>query len=241
MAPGFKETLMAAAAAVGVHLTAEQAEVFRRYKEILAAANRALNLTAIPEDRYIQDHFIDSLSLLQAEKIKDGQTVADVGAGAGFPGVPIKIALAGVKLHLIEANAKKAAFLRRLTAELGLKGVVVEQIRAEEAGRRPELREQMQAVVARAVASLPVLLEYALPLCKPGGWFLSLKGPRVDEELASARLAAIQLGGRVESVYVPYGRPEQTKRVVVLVAKVGPTAEKYPRRAGVPAKRPLGG
>lgn len=208
---------------------------------MLAEANKRLNLTAVPEERFLTEHFIDSLTLCQTGKIGAGQGLADIGTGAGFPGLPIKIAMPGIELHLIEANAKKAEFLKHVISELALRGAYVHKMRAEEAGRRPDLRAAMDVTAARAVAGLPVLLEYALPLLRVGGWFLAMKGPRLDQEMAAAREAAAELGGRIDPVYKPFGLPEDVERVIALAQKTGPTADKYPRRAGLPAKRPLGG
>jgi len=230
-----------AAASLGIDLSRHQLEAFKKYRSVLAAANKSANLTAIPEDRYIDEHFIDSLTLCAAGKVGNGLRVADVGTGAGFPGVPIKIVFPRLELHLIEASRKKAGFLERLAGELGLEGVTVHRLRAEEAGRQPQLREKMDVVVARAVAGLPVLLEYALPLCRVGGWFLAMKGPKLSEEIEASERAALELGGRIDSTLAPFGPAEELKRVIVLVQKVKETGGRYPRRVGAPAKRPLGG
>jgi 16S rRNA (guanine527-N7)-methyltransferase len=227
--------------ALGLRLSVEQLRAFDLYRRALSRAAEKTNLTAVPAERYIDEHFVDSLTLFQTGKIRPGQAMADVGSGAGFPGLPVKIAAPDVTMHLIEANAKKTDFLKTLVAALPVSGVYVHQLRAETAARRPELRERMDVVTARAVAPLPVLLEYALPLLRLGGWFLAMKGPRVDRELPSAVLAADRLGGRIDTTLSPIGQPGGIEHVIVLVRKVAPTADSYPRRVGVPAKRPLGG
>ncbi|MDP1808557.1 MAG: 16S rRNA (guanine(527)-N(7))-methyltransferase RsmG [Actinomycetota bacterium] len=237
----FLDRMNQAAAAIGLALDPHQLEAFNKYQKKLAAANKTANLTALPEDKYIEGHFIDSLTLCLTGKLKEGQKVADIGTGAGFPGVPVKIVRPRIELHLIEANKKKADFLERLAVELGLKGVFVHRLRAEEAGRQPQLRGQMDVVMARAVASLPVLLEYALPLCRVGGWFLAMKGPKLSEETEASVRAALKLGGRIDSTIAPFEPTGEAKKVIVLVQKVEETGGRYPRRAGVPVKRPLGG
>jgi 16S rRNA (guanine527-N7)-methyltransferase len=237
----FLSDLEKKAAALGVRLSAEQLLAFERYRRILGGAAEKQNLTAVSPDRYLDEHFVDSLTLLQAGKIKPGQAVADLGSGAGFPGLPLKIAVPNMTMHLIEANAKKASFLKTLSAALSINGVHVHQLRAENAGRLPELRECMDVVTARAVAPLAVLLEYALPLLKLRGWFLAMKGPRVDRELPAAASAADRLGGRIDATLFPAGQPEGIEHVIVLVEKTAATSENYPRRVGIPAKRPLGG
>ena len=224
-----------------IELTSAQEDRLLLYAKILAQENEKSNLTAIPVQKFVTEHFIDSFTVLKTDKIRRNMKIADVGAGAGFPGVPIKILETGISLYLIEPNNKKASFLRKLVEKLGIEGVEIIRARAEAAGREPDLREKMDVVVARAVAGLPVLLEYALPLCKVGGWFLAMKGPSVEEELGSARLAAAELGSKIDSVLKPYGRGHSKQRTIVQVQKDLPTSERYPRRTGIPVKRPLGG
>lgn len=240
MATEFLNGMKRAATSIGIALDDRQIKAFERYQEILATENKTTNLTALPIDKYVDEHFADSLTLCLTGKFAAGQKVADIGAGAGFPGVPLKIAFPDIELHLIEANRKKASFLQKLVAELELKQVFIHCIRAEEAARQAQLRENMDVVVARAVASLPVLLEYALPLCRVGGWFLAMKGPKLDEEIEPAKMAALELGGKVSSVITPFENAKGPGRVIVLVEKNRATGARYPRRPGVPAKRPLG-
>jgi 16S rRNA (guanine527-N7)-methyltransferase len=237
----FLEELKRRADDVGVDLSPGQLRAFSAYGDALAAAAQRFNLTAVPVERYLEDHFIDSLTLMQSGKILPGCKCADIGAGAGLPGIPVKIAAPEIDLVLIESNTKKADFLQKVIAELGLGGARVYLGRAEEAGRAENMRETMDVVFARAVASLPVLLEYALPLLKTGGCFLAMKGPRSDQEMAAARGAAGSLGGLVEDVRSPGGLEPGRQRVVVLVKKVESTPLGFPRKTGIPAKRPLGG
>ncbi len=224
-----------------IGLTRAQEDRLLLYGKILAEENEKSNLTAIPVQKYVTEHYVDSFTVVKTGKIRENMKVADVGTGAGFPGLPLKILKPGISLFLIEANNKKANFLNKVIAELGIEGAEIIRARAEEAGRELDLREKMDVVVARAVASLPVLLEYALPLCKVGGWFLAMKGPGVEKELEPARLAAAELGSRIDSVLKPYGQNGEKQRTIVQVQKDLPIKEKYPRRTGIPTKRPLGG
>lgn len=241
MASDFLGSAALAARLIGVKLDQDQLQTYWRYQKLLIEANKKINLTAISEEDVLEAHFIDSLTLFQTGKIGRDAKIADIGAGGGFPGLPLKIAKPHTVLHLIEANAKKAGFLRSACDELGVGGVRIHQMRAEMAGREPELREKMDVVISRAVANLPVLLEYALPLCRPGGWFLAMKGPGARAEVESAATAADELAGRIDSIFEPFGRPEGVGRVIVMVEKTGRVSDRYPRRAGIPTKRPLGG
>jgi 16S rRNA (guanine527-N7)-methyltransferase len=168
----------------------------------------------------------------------DARRVVDVGSGGGLPGLPLKIARPDLELALVESNRRKAAFLVRACAELGLEGVTVVARRAEEAGRDPRLRESFDAAVVRALAATPVLAELCLPLVRVGGRLLAMKvGAEVEAE--SARAALERLGGRLEEVAQAPSAARERGQVLV-VAKVAPTPEEYPRRPGVPARRPLG-
>lgn len=237
----FLETLKSRAAAIGVELRPAQLRAFSLYSDELAAANERFNLTAIPAHRFLEEHFIDSLTLIQTGKLLPHQSCCDVGAGAGLPGLPIKIALPTIELLMIESNTKKADWLREVSSALGLDRVAVYGGRAEDAGREMDLRGSMDTALARAVAPLPVLIEYALPLLRVGGWFLAMKGPKVDREMGAAKDAATALGARIEDIVSPRGIQADRRRVIVLVRKNEPTDPKFPRKAGIPKKRPLGG
>jgi 16S rRNA (guanine527-N7)-methyltransferase len=163
----------------------------------------------------------------------------DVGSGAGLPGLPLKILLPHIQLTLIESAAKKAAFLRHVVAALGLAGVEVLVLRAEDAGRIPALREACDLAVARAVAALPVLAEYALPFLRPGGLLVALRGRAAGEDAAAAQGAIATLGGALRQIRQVDLPGMDSPRHLVVVEKVRPTPERFPRRAGIPAKRPL--
>ena len=236
-----KKLLSEGAKACGLDLTAPQITQFMNYKALIQDWNTRVNLTAITGDEEIvKKHFLDSLSLL-TYGIPDMSSakVIDVGTGAGFPGIPLKIAAPGMKLTLLDSLKKRCAFLALCAEELGLQDVEVCDMRAEDAGKDPEYRENFDFCVSRAVASLDVLSEYCLPLVKPGGFFISMKGPAVFEEAEKSRKAIEILGGRLEEIReaeVPF---VEEKRYIAVVRKVSPTPEKYPRKAGKAAKSPI--
>ena len=228
------------ARAMGVSLSDAQLDRFEVYCRELLAWNRKFNLTAIT-DRYgvMTRHFLDSLSCLLAVPRLAGRVI-DVGTGAGFPGLPLKIARPHIQLTLVEATGKKVAFLRHLVGELGLENVTILHNRIETVGRDPDHREQYRLAVARAVAELRVLAEYMLPLLRPGGMMLAQKGTDPAAEVAAAARALQVLGGehrQTMPVAIP-GLP--AARHLVLIQKNRPTPATYPRRAGVPTRKPLG-
>ncbi len=226
----------------GLDLTSDMVAAFQTYYEELIAWNERANLTAITDYQEVQiKHFLDSLSclLVLAGSPIDRWRHLDIGAGAGFPGLPLKIARPQMELALLEAKKKRVQFLEHLVEKLRLPGVAVIRGRAEELGQKQGHREGYDLVLARAVATLPVLLEYALPLCRIGGIFLAQKGPDIGEELETSQVALKVLGGQmreVKGLELPHA---MGRRNLVVVEKMAPTPEKYPRRPGVPAKRPL--
>lgn len=231
------------AAALGIFLDGGRLEQFGRYYQELVAWNERVNLTTILDWPAVQaQHFLDSLTcalVLPAAARAGPYAVVDVGAGAGFPGLPLKILLPRIRLTLIESTAKKAAFLSHVVAALSLDGVTVLAQRAEEAGRHPDHRERYDLAVARAVAQMSVLAEYALPLVRPGGLLVAQKGREVEEEVAAAAKAFAALGGELREI-----RPVQlpglkSPRHLVVVEKVRHTPKEFPRRTGIPLKRPL--
>ena len=237
-----RETLLCAAAAeMGAALTEDMARRMTAFHDLLTAANRRMNLTRVPEDfgDSLDRNYLDSLAPLASGWPEGVRTLIDVGSGAGFPGVPLSIALPGVRVTLLEAQQKRADFLRSVVDALGLNAEVI-CARAEDAGRRDGLREGFDIACARAVAPLNVLAEYLLPFARVGGKMLALKGPTLQEELDAAAPALKELGGgeiRVTTAALPR-RGDWTHRLV-WVDKAAPTPERYPRRAGVPEKRPL--
>ncbi|MBE0448964.1 MAG: 16S rRNA (guanine(527)-N(7))-methyltransferase RsmG [Actinobacteria bacterium] len=214
--------------------------LFFDFLKELRAWNERFNLTAITDERDIViKHFLDSLALLSRFNIPRSCTVIDIGAGAGFPGIPLKIVRPDIRLTLLESSKKKVGFLRHIITMLGLANAGAISERAEDFGQRKENREYFCLAVSRAVADFVVLLEYALPMVKVGGRFICYKSRGVYEEVSRAGNALNLLGGRIEEVtkvVVPFLNAD---RYFVSVAKVASSPRDYPRRAGIPAKKPL--
>ncbi len=228
---------------LGLELSEEHLRAFEIYYRELVAWNEKCNLTAITDYEQVQvKHFLDSLTCLLAVGCPRSEVqgrAIDIGAGAGFPGLPLKIVCPGLQLTLLEATGKKVRFLEHIVNRLELEGVEVIQGRAEEVGRDPAHRERYDLALARAVASLSVLVEYALPFCRVGGLFVAQKGPEVEPEVEAAEAAITILGGKLHRIMHLELPPLAEPRSLVVIEKVAPTPEKYPRRPGIPSKRPL--
>lgn len=252
------ELLREGARALGLCLTAEHLRAFQVYYQELCAWNRKFNLTTVTGYEEVQlKHFLDSLTCLLAFPTQ-GATPArgipdvvplstaeipllciDVGTGAGFPGVPLKIMRPAIHMTLLESSHKKILFLEHLIKRLGLKNVEPLWARAEEAGQDFHHRERYDIVLARAVADMAVLVEYCLPLCRKGGYLIAQKGADIEAELKAAEEAIQLLGGKLREVKLLQLPGLRDPRALVLVEKVAPTPPKYPRRPGMPKKRPL--
>ncbi len=236
------EWLQSGAQKLGFILTPQQIQKFCCYRDELLAWSRKVNLTAITEPSQIEMlHFLDSLTVALAlpEPERAAGRICDVGSGAGFPGFPLKILFPGTTLALVDSAAKRTRFLSSLIGTLCLEDVEVHTGRCEDLGHNVAMRESFDVVVARAVASLGVLVEYTLPFCRVGGRAVFQKKGDIQVELSQAAHAWNELGGRLLEVKPV---PEEVlggQRVLVVVEKVSPTPDRYPRRAGVPAKRPL--
>ncbi|MCL5291115.1 MAG: 16S rRNA (guanine(527)-N(7))-methyltransferase RsmG [Actinobacteria bacterium] len=234
------QALAEGAERLGVPLDEWQVALFVRYKNEIQRWNRRLNLTAIDDDMSIVvGHFLDSLAGL-AIGIPSRARVVDVGAGAGLPGLALKIARPDISLLLIEATRKKASFLQRVSAGLELEGVSVAAERVELIAHQARYRETFDVAVARALAHLSTVIEYALPLVKTGGRLVAYKAERLVGEVEAAGRAVKLLGGSIEGIrpaVVPF---LYAKRYLVVATKEVPTDERYPRRVGIPSKRPLG-
>jgi 16S rRNA (guanine527-N7)-methyltransferase len=229
----------------GLELTNEQIARFARYQVELLDWNTRINLTAIVDPAEIQlRHFLDSLSVTLAfpdhvRRQESPASLLDIGAGAGFPGVPLAIVLPNLRVTLLEATQKKCRFLEHLVSALNLTNVTVRCGRAEEAAHLPLEREHYDIAVARAVASLAALAELSLPFVHIGGRMIAPKKAGIEEEVAAARRAITQMGGRLgEPMGVALPIPGDLRQLLV-VDKIKPTPRQYPRRPGVPAKSPL--
>jgi len=228
---------------MGLKLNEEHLKAFEIYYRELVAWNEKFNLTAITDYDQVQiKHFLDSLTCLLAVQSPRSEVrgrVIDIGAGAGFPGLPLKIVCPGLQLTLLEATGKKVGFLEHMVSRLELAGVEVIKGRAEELGRDTAHRERYDLALARAVAELPVLVEYALPFCRLGGLFVAQKGAKGETEARAAEGAIAALGGSLRRI-VHLELPNLAEpRSLIVVVKIAPTPEKYPRRPGIPGKRPL--
>jgi 16S rRNA (guanine527-N7)-methyltransferase len=238
----FVEKLKAGAKELGLELTPAQLEQFDSYYRELIDWNKRANLTAITDYEEVQlKHFLDSLTIILAwpPQIDKALRVIDVGTGAGLPGIPLKIVFPEIKLVLLEATAKKAVFLRHIVQELSLDDVEVVVGRAEEVAHQPQYREQFDIALSRAVAALPALVELTLPFCAVGGSFIAQKKGAIDEEISRAGRAIGLLGGSLREVKEVALPSLPNERYLVIIDKLSPTPEKYPRRPGLPAKRPL--
>ena len=243
--PARLTTLLAEAARLGLALDPRAVERFGRYLELLVEWTPRAGLTAVTDPDEVQRrHFGESLALLHVLRRagavgSGGVSVVDVGAGAGLPGLPMRVVEPALRLTLLESSARRCRFLRRVVDDLALVDVQVVQARAEEAGRDPALRGSFDLVVARAVAPLSVLVEYALPLLRRGGLLATPKGSRAEDELAEAATAIATLGGSAEqSLPLPLP-PDAPPQRVLLVRRSGELDDRYPRRPGIPSRRPL--
>ena len=233
------DILAAGARAMDLDLTPAQLDQFARYQAVLLDWNTRINLTAIAAPEDVQrKHFLDSLTCLAVLPPGPVQVI-DVGSGAGFPGLPLKLARPELVVTLLEATGKKAKFMERVVADLGLTGVRILTARAEEAGQDPAERERYDWAVARAVAPMPELAEYLLPLVRTGGFALAQKGRAAAAEAAGAARAFKRLGGRLAAVRPVTIPGLEDERALIVIAKVTPTPKQYPRRPGEPRKNPL--
>ena len=232
--------LKAGARDLGVELSDEMLADFDRYASLLRSWNERMNLVSKGSLAKVETrHILDSLTAVLALGGAASGKVIDVGSGAGFPGLPLKIVYPKVELTLVEATRKKARFLEEVAEALGLDGTEVAAERAERLGQGPAYRETFDVVLARALAPLPVLAELTLPLCRRGGLVVGYKSPGVEGEVAEAQRAIKLLGGAPPQIVEVPAAVTGDPRVLVTIEKRGPTPRKYPRRPGLPAKQPL--
>ena len=219
-------------------ITQLQQEQFEKYKDLLLEWNEKINLTAITdEDDIILKHFIDSMTILK--HIDNNSSIVDVGTGAGFPGVPVKIANPSLNVTLVDSLNKRLLFLGDVINQLNLKQIKTVHSRAEEFGQNKLYREKFDVATSRAVANLSVLVEYLLPLVKIGGKCICMKGSEIEEELKNSKEAIKILGGQIETVE-EFTLPERDiKRSIIIIKKIKQTPKGYPRNPGTPSKKPL--
>ena len=223
---------------LNINLTEKQIEQFLKYYEILVETNKVMNLTAITEfDEVIEKHFLDSLSLVRVFDLNRNVKILDLGTGAGFPGIPLKITFPEIDIVLADSLNKRVKFLNEVVETLQLKQVETVHGRAEELAKNKKYREQFDLCTSRAVANLSSLSEYCLPFVKTGGAFISYKSGEVDEEAAQTKRAIYLLGGEVKDIY-KFDLFDQ-KRSFVVIEKERKTPKAYPRKAGTPTKEPL--
>lgn len=214
------------------------AEKFAVYMELLREWNEKINLTAITdEEGILVKHFFDSCSI--SEFVDNNSKIIDVGTGAGFPGLPLKIVNDTLNLTLVDSLNKRIKFLNEVKNKLGLKNVETVHSRAEDVGIDNKYREKYDFAVSRAVAELRILVEYLLPLVKVGGKVIAMKGPNIDEEVENAKKAVKLLGGEIERIESFRLGNTDNERTVIIIKKIKNTESKYPRKAGIPRKNPL--
>lgn len=236
------EAFILALEEAGITLTEQQTRQFEQYFDLLVARNEQVNLTAITEkkDVYLK-HFYDSLTVLFYEKNLNvpGKTLIDIGTGAGFPSLPLKIMLPELKITMVDSLQKRVNFLQDVVTELGLSHVEIVHGRAEDIGQNLKYREQFDYATARAVARTSVLAEYTLPFVKSGGQFLVMKGSAAQQELADGQKALATLGGTLRHSF-DFSLPNGDTRSIQIVDKIKKTPKQYPRQAGTPSRKPIG-
>ncbi|MBO9131361.1 16S rRNA (guanine(527)-N(7))-methyltransferase RsmG [Bacillus sp. 165] len=226
--------------AEGIILSSQQLAQFERYFELLVEWNEKMNLTAITEKEEVYlKHFFDSVTAAFHFDFSKPATICDVGAGAGFPSIPLKICFPNLKVTIVDSLQKRITFLNQLASELELENVAFYHDRAETFGKREGIRESFDIVMARAVARLSVLSELCIPLVKVGGTFIAMKGAAAEEELEQGTHAIQVLGGEVQSIFTFKLPVEESERNIIFVAKKRRTPKKYPRKPGTPNKLPI--
>lgn len=235
-----REVLKNGALSYNIDLNQEQVEQFIRYMNLLSEWNKKINLTAITDDMdIIKKHFIDSISIVKSGVLKEGMNLIDVGTGAGFPGIPIKIIMPKIKVVLLDSLNKRINYLNEVISELKLKDIEAVHGRAEEYSKNDKYREKFDVATARAVANLSVLSEYCIPYVKINGYFIAMKGPSIEEEIQSGKNAISTLGGKFVEIIKTEILGEEYDHNIVVVEKIKKTDEKYPRKYAQIEKNPI--
>lgn len=225
---------------LGLAVTDKQIQQLCDYADLLVEWNEKMNLTAITEpSEIVTKHFFDSMTALLTERVRG--SVIDVGTGAGFPGMVLKIMRPDIELTLLDSLAKRLTFLKAVSDKLGIDDITFIHSRAEDGGRNARLRGKFDAAVSRAVANMTALSEFCLPFVKQNGYFLALKGPAAQEELDGAKRAIAVLGGETDGVFEAQIPFTELSHKIIMIKKVRQTPMQYPRKAGIPTKSPIGG
>lgn len=228
---------------IGIQLDDLQVKQFLMYYELLVEWNKVMNLTAITEyKQVVEKHFVDSISLihvLDKQYLDDNKSMIDIGTGAGFPGIPLKIVFPNLRVTLLDSLNKRITFLNEVIKKLKLENIETIHGRAEDYARQIKYREQYDICVSRAVANLATLSEYCLPYTKEKGFFISYKSDHVDEEIENSKNAIKMLGGKIEKIEKFILPDTDIKRAIIKIKKERLTEKKYPRKAGMPSKEPL--
>lgn len=236
----FKEKLKVRALKENIELSSKQLEQFEMFYKMLIETNKSMNLTAITdEDEVIEKHFIDSLSCCRVVDMDRIKKCIDVGTGAGFPGIPLKIVYPEIEFVLVDSLNKRVKFLKEVKEALGLDGLEAIHGRAEDLARDKELRAAFDLCVSRAVANLSVLSEYCIPFVRTNGYFVSYKGKKGSEEISNAQNCMNVLGCKIEKVEEFHLEEDEAERLLIKIKKCKGTPKLYPRKAGTPSKSPL--
>lgn len=234
----FKEKMCSYGKIIKIEFDEKQIKQFYEYMLLLIEWNEKINLTAITDpEEIILKHFIDSLTI--NKYINENKTIADIGTGAGFPGIPLKIYRSDLKITLVDSLNKRINFLNEVITKLNLKDINTVHSRVEDFGKNKEYREKYDYVTARAVANLATLSEYLIPICKINGKCICMKGSEIKEELDSSKTAINILGGKINNVEEFNLPKSDISRNIIIINKIKNTPNKYPRKAGIPAKEPL--
>ncbi len=225
---------------VGLTFDEDKYNKFMKYKEMIQEWNEKINLTTITEDsEIVQKHFIDSINIFNFKFLKNSKNLIDVGSGAGFPGLPIKVVNSDIKVVLLDSLNKRINFLNEVIKELDLKGIKTIHGRAEDFAKDKEYREKFDIATSRAVANMTVLSEFCMPYVKVGGYFLALKGPSIEEELRESRNAIGTLGGKIQDIIKVDIDNSEINHNLVVIKKMRATDRRYPRKAGMVTKKPI--